>query len=135
VSLVVDASVALKWVVDEPGASEANALLQERLVAPELLLLECANGLWRRVRKGELTQSEAEWRFGLLEAVPKRLSPDARDTSAALRLAIQLGHPIYDCLYLACAIRNGCQVVTADKRFLLAVAGHAELSRHVRLLT
>jgi predicted nucleic acid-binding protein len=47
--LVIDASVAVKWVVEEPGTQEALLLRQHRLLAPDLLVAECANILWKKV--------------------------------------------------------------------------------------
>jgi len=51
-TLVIDASVAVKWVVEENGTPEVLALRQRaRLIAPELLVAECANILWKKVRR------------------------------------------------------------------------------------
>jgi predicted nucleic acid-binding protein len=57
--VVIDASVAVKWVVPEPGSERAELLLDRGLVAPDLLFAECANILWEKVRRGELTTEEA----------------------------------------------------------------------------
>jgi hypothetical protein len=55
--IVVDASVALKWVIEEDGSDAAEALLlEEPLTGPDLLLVECANVLWTKARRGELRQ-------------------------------------------------------------------------------
>jgi len=55
-ALIVDASIALKWGVDEVGTPEALALKRtHRLAAPDLLVAECANILWKKVRRGELS--------------------------------------------------------------------------------
>ena len=54
-TLVIDASIAVKWVVEEDGTPEALALRQRaRLIAPELLVAECANILWKKVQRREL---------------------------------------------------------------------------------
>ena len=52
--LVVDASVAIKWFIDEPDSGEAVAVLQHSISAPDLLAPECANILWKKVGRGEL---------------------------------------------------------------------------------
>jgi predicted nucleic acid-binding protein len=52
-AFVIDASVAIKWVVRETGTQEALSLRQHRLVAPDLLVAECANILWKKVRRKE----------------------------------------------------------------------------------
>jgi predicted nucleic acid-binding protein len=59
--LVVDASVALKWVLDEPGDREARAIIEtgEALIAPELIVAEVANVAWRRVTSAEIHPSQA----------------------------------------------------------------------------
>ena len=54
-SIVIDASVALKWVLNEPETGAALALRAEQLIAPALWLAEAANALWRHVRLGEIT--------------------------------------------------------------------------------
>ena len=53
---------------------------------------------------------------------------------SALDLAIQLNHPIYDCLYLALALRHDTDVITADRRFVSAIERRPELAGRVRLL-
>lgn len=58
-TIVVDASVAIKWVVEEEGSDAAAALADQDLTAPSLLMVECANVLWVKARRGELTSSEA----------------------------------------------------------------------------
>jgi predicted nucleic acid-binding protein len=45
---VVDASVALKWALEEPGSDRARLLSSARLEAPDLLPIECANVLWKK---------------------------------------------------------------------------------------
>ncbi len=52
-TVIVDASIALKWVIEEDGSDAAGALLLEQLLAaPVLLTIECANGLWAKARRG-----------------------------------------------------------------------------------
>lgn len=133
-SVVVDASVALKWVLDEPGREAADALLDQELVAPALWLLEAANALWRRARRGELTGAEARERLGELFNAPVTTTPIENDLLAAAEFAHALGHPVCDCLYLAAAIREDTFVVTADRRFHEAVAQSPTLKESVRLL-
>jgi predicted nucleic acid-binding protein len=121
VSVVIDASVALKWVLDEPGKEAADALLEEELIAPSLWLLEAANALWRRTLRGEISGEEAKERLAELCNAPVTTTRLEDDLLAAADLANRLGHPVYDCLYLAMAIRENTYVVTADSRFHAAV--------------
>jgi predicted nucleic acid-binding protein len=133
-SIVVDASVALKWVLDEPGREAADALLEEELVAPAFWLIEAANALWRRHRLGELSEAESAERLSELFNAPVTASAVEEDLFEAAALAARLGHPVYDCLYLAAAIREDTYVVTADTRFHRIVAATPDLAQSIRLL-
>lgn len=132
---VVDASVAVKWLVSEDGSDAAEALRGVDLHAPTLLPVEVGNVLRTLARRGDLTDDGARSAFDLLLAAPLRLhDPDPALMRGALDLALGLGHPIYDCLYLALAIDLGAPLVTADGRFHRAANRRAELSGLVRLL-
>jgi predicted nucleic acid-binding protein len=133
-SVVIDASVALKWVLDEPGKEAADALLDVELVAPALWLLEAANALWKRAGRGEISSQEASERLVELYNAPVTTTPIEDDLQAALDLASSLHHPVYDCLYLAVAIREATHVVTADRRFHETVLREPAFARSVRLL-
>lgn len=133
-SVVIDASVALKWVLDEPGKEAADALLEEELIAPSLWLLEAANALWRRTQRAEINGDEARERLSELFNAPVATTTIEDDLLAAADLANGLGHPVYDCLYLAMAIRENTYVVTADSRFHAAVDRSPTLKGAVRLL-
>jgi predicted nucleic acid-binding protein len=118
-TLVIDASIAIKWVVEEDGTAEALTLRRRsKLIAPELLTAECANILWKKVRRDELSRDEATLAARLLQAADVELSPTRYLLEAATRSAIELDHPAYDCLYLALAAERDCPFVTADERFL-----------------
>jgi predicted nucleic acid-binding protein len=124
---VVDASVAVKWVIDEEGSEAASLLAGESLSAPELLLAECANALWAKARRREMTGEEVLERLALLRSAPVRLVPLEELVEDAARLAVALDHPVYDCLYLALAVREGTRLVTADQQFARAVQADREL--------
>ncbi len=128
---VVDASVAIRWFVQGPGAERAATWLADAaLIAPDLILAEAGNVLGRYVRAGELQMDEAA---SILQRLPDcfaRLVPAGELGGDALLLAHDLGHPIYDCLYLALAQREGLHVLTLDRKLagLAAQAGlRAEL--------
>lgn len=130
--LVIDASIGVKWVVEEPGTPQALALRHRaRLFAPDLWAAECANVLWKKVARGELTQPEALAAAQLLQAAEVELLPTRALLAPSLRLALRLGHPAYDCLYLALAIQRRCPLVTADRRFAARVRRHPELASRV----
>ena len=121
--LVIDASVAIKWVVEEPGTAEALALRRHRLLSPDLLIPECANILWKKVRRREIGPDEAALAARLLQHADVELVPMRSLLEPATRLAIQLDHPAYVCVYLALAQASGCSFVTADSRFCTKVRG------------
>ncbi|HSW49598.1 MAG TPA: type II toxin-antitoxin system VapC family toxin [Bryobacteraceae bacterium] len=128
---VVDASVAVKWVVDEPGSRQARGLSRARLEAPDLLPVECANILWRKARVGDLTADEAAVRLRLLRQAPVTLAGSGSLLDTALDLSRDLGHPVYDCVYLALALRREIPLVTADKRFVAALRKSGRLAAHI----
>lgn len=118
-TFVIDASIALKWLVEEVGTPEALALREKaKLIAPDLLVAECANILWKKVQRDELSKGEALLAARLLQRAEIELLPMRSLFEAATRMAIEIDHPAYDCLYVALAVENKCQFVTADERFL-----------------
>lgn len=133
-SVVVDASVALKWVLDEPGSDAAAALRDQEFMAPSLWLVEAANALWRRVAIGQIGIDEARERLAQLLAAPVATLPIEPIIEQALELSAAIGHPVYDCLYLALALRHDTHVVTADRKFAAAAALHAQTAGAVELL-
>ncbi|MGH6912962.1 MAG: type II toxin-antitoxin system VapC family toxin [Geminicoccales bacterium] len=123
--LVVDASVALKWVLDEPGDREARALVEtgEPLVAPELIVAEVVNVAWKRLLAGEIAARQAAV---IAEEVPRifaELLAIGPLRMRALEIANELRHPAYDCFYLALAELRAAPLVTADRRLIARVAG------------
>ena len=128
-TFVVDSSVAIKWVVEEEGTPNAVALLSgARLVAPELLVAECANIIWKKVRRGEFSTEEAGYAARLLEAANVELMPMRGLVREATRLALATSHPAYDCLYLALALANRWRFVTADLRLIRKLEHYSDVS-------
>ena len=123
-TLVVDASVALKWFLDEEGRDRADALLGgEPLAAPDFLLLECGNTFAVKARRGQLDAAKTrDYLVTLRNELGMRFWPSQPYMFAAHALALDLQRSAYDCLYLAMAIANGDQVVTADVKFERAVS-------------
>lgn len=123
-SLVVDASVAVKWLVAEEGSDAAHRLAANDgdLHAPRLMASEIANALWRKARLGEIERSRAGALTSTVSEMPVRWSADETICADAVRLALTLDRPVYDCVYLALAHRIGARVVTADVRFANALA-------------
>jgi predicted nucleic acid-binding protein len=133
VKIVIDASVAVKWVLDEENVEAALALRDEELIAPAFWLLEAASALWRRSRRGEFAVADALDFLSELQRAPVASLSIGPYLSDALQLAIEIAHPVYDCAYLAVALANDTHVVTADLRFA-AIAERPALAGRVRLL-
>ena len=116
--MIVDASVAVKWFVDESDSAIAAGLLKQPLSAPDLLLPECANVLWKKVVRAELSLDEAEVIALALEAAAIALHPTRAHLAKTTRIARELGCPAYDCFYLALAQELRQPLVTADLRLV-----------------
>lgn len=119
---VVDASVAVRWIVPEEGAAEAIDLLARPIdwIAPRLLMTEVTSALARKARSGELSVDVAMDGLDFLARTTSsgalRLERDELVIRAALTLALQLQHKLADCVYLALAEETGAGLATADQR-------------------
>lgn len=114
--LVVDSSIAIKWLVDEPDSEAAIPLVAAELWAPTFIYTECANVLWKKARRAELTAAEAEDLVGELFKLPLQVVDDRQLSARALSLALSMRHPVYDCVYLTLAERVRAPLVTSDKK-------------------
>ncbi|MDE0245553.1 MAG: type II toxin-antitoxin system VapC family toxin [Gammaproteobacteria bacterium] len=131
--ITVDASIVIKWFVVEPSSQESRLLLtrHSELLAPDLLLPEFANTIWKKVRRREIADpdpflSELHSLSELIELYPADVLIER-----ASQLAFEIDHPVYDCLYLACAEVSGTPLVTADNR-LVARADESQSGLEVR---
>lgn len=134
-TIVIDASVALKWFVEEEGSERAASLLagSDLLIAPDLIEAELCNAGWKAVRAGTMRPEQwdhaaARVAFAFDELV--RLAPLAQ---RAVTISRALDHPAYDCFYLALAEARDAQMVTADRRLLNRVSGTQWETRIVNL--
>jgi predicted nucleic acid-binding protein len=132
--LVVDASVVLKWFLIEDGRPEAMTLQSAHdVLAPDLVIAETLNGLWKAVRKNLVPRAQFDAIVPLLGRSFSRLVPSAELAERAWEITMSLDHPVYDAFYVALAWREECQFVTADKRLLQKVQG-TSLAKVVRPL-
>ena len=119
-SWVVDAGIAVKWVIPEVLSDLADRVRDgtEDVLAPDLLLVEVANALWRKTTAREISAREADAAFDLVRRSGIDLRPAGPLLPRAMDLARRLDHPVYDCVYLALAEREKASFVTADQRLL-----------------
>jgi predicted nucleic acid-binding protein len=130
VALVVDASVALKWVLPEPDSYLAQAVAEgnEELLVPYFWLNEACNICWVQVRKGKWTPDEASEGLVLLRAqVPPTPTGTSICTMSCSTSALAVNHSTYDTLYVAFAVAMGARgVVTADGPFVRDMQRHPD---------
>jgi len=126
--LVVDASVAVKWILPEDGHEKARQVQEKYqdeevdLIAPYLVIAEIANVLWKRQRRGDLNAPAVRHCFlQFLRDCPALLD-SAEVSTSALGLAMAHDRPFYDCLYLAWALDQRCDLLTADEKFFNALS-------------
>jgi predicted nucleic acid-binding protein len=124
-ALIVDASVAIKWFVDESGADRARGLWRRRadLMAPDLLIPEVCSAMWRKVRLGQAAPDQAAETADRLQANLLEFRPTITLAQRAMAIALDLDHPVYDCFYLALAELEQSAMVTADQRLLARLSG------------
>jgi predicted nucleic acid-binding protein len=122
---VVDASVAIKWFLLEPDRTAARRLLEpgQRLLAPDLIVAEVANAMWRRVMASEADPRQIAATVASLPRFFSRLFNLAPLAARAIEIAAELRHPVYDCFYLALAESEDAVMVTADRRLVGRLAG------------
>ena len=129
---IVDTSVALKWAVAEEDSDRAAAFLGHDLVAPDLLLSELGNALWKKVSQNEIGAVQAAAAFAEIEAwLPVVATNDV--AGRALDIALTLNHPVYDCLYLALAEGSGWPILTAVMLFIAKCRDTAFLGHVISL--
>jgi predicted nucleic acid-binding protein len=130
VTLVVDASVALKWVLPERDSNLAQALAEadETLLMPDFWLNEACNICWLQVRKGKWTSEEAREALALLRAqVPPMPTGDLDLHDVALDIGLAINHSTYDTLYVAFTIAMGARgLVAADGAFVRDMQRHPD---------
>ena len=92
------------------------------VLAPELMLPEVANAVWRLQRAGQIEAAGLQQRFERAVALVDHIEPDRTLQAEVLGLAIHLDHPVYDCLDLVLARREVVALLSADQRLLKLAA-------------
>jgi predicted nucleic acid-binding protein len=130
---VVDASLALKWYVDEPASGDARRLLADDadLHVPDLFHVEVASVLVKRCRRGELDRKALAAIRSALDLVPLTVHASRPMLDAAIDGALAFRISLYDALYLALAVGLGVDLATGDRRLVHACAGRSGAGRVV----
>jgi predicted nucleic acid-binding protein len=133
---VVDASVVIKWFLPEIHSDAARRLLSapHEYFSPDLLFPEVGNVIWKKVRRGELTAEQGERLAVDVSTIAVETVPTRGLLVAAHALAAATGLTVYDCMYLALAVRFKTEMITADDRVGRTVAAHTMTAVHVRLI-
>ncbi|MEH2360399.1 type II toxin-antitoxin system VapC family toxin [Nostoc sp.] len=120
---VLDASIAIKWFIPEVYSDAARRLVASNhtFLVPDFFFPEVGNVLWKRVRRGEDTAENARQTLADLNAVPVEVYLSQPLMPLALDIALETDRAVYDSLYLALAITQQCQMVTADEKFYNAL--------------
>jgi predicted nucleic acid-binding protein len=125
--MVVDSSVAAKWVIAEADSGQALRLVSEiavkgeRLFVLDLALIEVGNAIWKQVHRGRITPAEAKGLLAALLQSPVHIEAAHQLLSPAMEIAVKYDRAIYDALFVALAQRHGIQGVTADEALYHAV--------------
>ena len=119
---VVDASVAVKWIVPEVFSVEAARLQpsENEVIAPDLLPLEVVSALLKKARRSEIGFDEIREGLELISLLVQ-LHPSSTLLDEALSIAVRYRTSLYDSLYVALALQEQCQLITADERLFSAL--------------
>ena len=124
--LVVDASVAAKWLLAEALSPKAQGLVQpeNELVVPELFWAEMGNILWKAVRKERITGKSADEALQSMSDLRIPTFPSHPLLRDAFTIAVRFQCTVYDCTYVALAVASERTLVTADERLANSLAAH-----------
>jgi predicted nucleic acid-binding protein len=134
-TVVVDASVAIRWLFQLDGTNRAEKLIRsgQPLIAPDLVLAEITNAAWKFVTFDGVPAETAAMVVKAAGNAFDEIVPSSNLTDRALAIALELRHPAYDCFYLALAEKRRCELVSADAR-LIARCARTPFAKLVRPL-
>ncbi len=130
---VLDSSVGLKWVLPEPLSGEANRLRADyqaqvhNLIAPDVFPAEVAHGLTRAERRKIIPAGFALGFVANILRTAPAFHPYLPLLDRATEISSQTRQGVYDCLYVALAEREGCELVTADDKLVKNLSGQFPL--------
>ncbi len=125
---VIDASTLAKWFVEEEGTVEARRLQRHALFAPDLVVVEVANVLWKKVQQGSFDAVFVPRALAVLERADLTLAKTLPLANRAVEIAVALNHAVYDCFYLSLAEVRGLPFVSGDDRLTRKLVAHPRAS-------
>jgi predicted nucleic acid-binding protein len=127
---VLDSSVGFKWVVPELHSDKALRLRDDyrtgsaELIAPDVYLIEIAHALTRAERQKRITSAQGALALADVMSVPPQLFGYVPLLPRAYEISSHQHLGVYDCLYVALAEREGCELITADDRMVKNLRPH-----------
>jgi len=124
---VIDTSVDIKTYVQEQDSAKAIQLHNEfhhvnhELIVPDIFPTEMCNVLMILERSSKIKSGEADVFFLQCLGELPPMSAAVPLLPRALEIAKQFRQSVYDCLYVALAEREGCELITADDKLVNAV--------------
>ena len=122
--IVIDANVAAALLLDLAYSSRAREAVSgaEGIIAPDIVVHEFTSALWKLSSSGKMTEGFAQQALIGLESLVSEFVAGRTLAHDALRIALELRHPVYDCFYLALALARHAPLLTADRRLAERVA-------------
>ena len=132
---IIDASVATKWFLNEERSNAARMLLDDAVlrIAPDWIIQEVSHAIFRQWRNNNILAEQARMAVGALPNCLNKLLQSADYAALAFDIALTIRHPVYDCLYIACAEIEHATLITDDKKLFRAVQ-NTDYRNYVRLL-
>src|SRR5450432_2480647 len=121
---VLDSNIGVKWILTDDLSKKARAFRDEFIqglhegLAPDVFLVEAAHALTRAQRQGRVTPTEVNSFMGDLLTTLPQPHPYPPLLARAIEISLQTRHGVYDCLYVALAEREGCELLTADTKLI-----------------
>lgn len=121
---VLDSCVGIKWLLAEPDSDKALSLRDgyvqgiHDLIAPDIYPIEVAHAITRAERRSRITAAEGQIHLRTSLLTAPGLHPGLSLLARAFEISSATRQGVYDCLYVALAEREGCPLVTADRKLV-----------------
>jgi predicted nucleic acid-binding protein len=121
---VLDSCIAFKWHVAEKDTAKALQIRADflrgnvELLAPDFFTIEFAHSITKAERQGRITPAEGAIHLQDMLATLPDLHPHLPLLPRAYEISSQTGQGVYDCLYVALAEREGCELLTSDEKLI-----------------